>query len=280
MRLPGSSGDGPGFEEARPVKSGLRTALLLAAVVMTAATACGPGVYLCACPPNVFPLVVCGTFMNRHGGGLEPAMPLPLSARNRRVAHVPTRSVIPRPAGWGVTNITMDAITISTNCARAPVVTVTPASAGRTLAVARGKNGGIAALILAQTSNATIVVRAYWGHRLIGKVTIPRLVPPAPPPTPSPSPSPTSVPCRKVGHLGGQGPQPFYCLPGSVLPNAGLLGSSRFGEQQPYLALISDDHLVGPSCAGGTIVVLAAGCARPRAGFSRAGADRRDWAGG
>ena len=124
------------------MKSGLRTALLLAAVVTTGATACGPGVYMCACPPNVFPLVVCRTFLNRHGGRLEPAMPLPLIARNHRVAHAPTRSVIPRPAGWGVTNITMDAITISTNCAHAPVVTVTPAGAARTLAVARERTAG------------------------------------------------------------------------------------------------------------------------------------------
>ena len=147
-------------------------------------------------------------------------MPFPLSARNRRVAHAPARSVIPRRAGWGVTNITIDAITISTNCAHAPVVTVTSAGAARTLAVARGKNGGIAALILAQTSNGAIVVRAYRGHHLIGKVTIPRVVPPAPPPTPSPSPSPTSVPCRRVGHLGGLGPQPLYCLSGPIVPNA------------------------------------------------------------
>ena len=202
------------------MKSGLRTALLLAAVTTTAATACGPGVYMCACPPNVFPLVVCGTFVNRHGGRLEPAMPLPLSVRYRRVARAAARSVIPRPAGWGVRNVTIDAITTSTKCAHAPVVTVTPASAGRTLAVARGTNGGIAALILAQTSNVTIVIRAYRGHRLIGKATIPRVVPPAPPPTPAPSPSPTSVPCRRAGHLGGQGPQPLYCVSGPILPNA------------------------------------------------------------
>jgi hypothetical protein len=175
---------------------------------------------MCACPPNVFPLVVCGTLLNRHGGRLESALPLPLSARNRRVAHVPTRSVIPRPAGWGVTNITTDAITISTDCGHAPVVTLTPTSAARTLAVARGKNGGIAALIVAQTSNATIVVRAYRGHRLIGKATITRVVPPAPPPAAPPSPTPTSVPCRRAGHLGGQGPQPLYCLSGPIMTNA------------------------------------------------------------
>jgi hypothetical protein len=193
---------------------------LLAAVATTGATACGPGVYLCACPPNVFPLVVCGTFMNRHGSRLEPAMPLPLSARNRRVARAPAHSVIPRPAGWGVKSIAMDAITISTNCAHAPVVTVMPLAAARTLAAARGKNGGIAGLILAQTSNTTIVVRAYRGHHLIGKVTIRAVAPPAPPPPQSPSPSPTSVPCRRSGHLGGRGPEPLYCLSGPSLPQA------------------------------------------------------------
>jgi hypothetical protein len=208
-----------GLEEARPVKSALRTALLLGAVVTTGATACGPGVYLCACPPNVFPLRVCGTFLNRHGSRLEPAMPLPMSARNRRVARAPAHSVIPRPAHWGVKSIAMDAITISTNCAHAPVVTVTPLAAARTLAVARGNNGGIAGLILAQTSNTTIVVRAYRGHHLIGKATIPAVAPPAPPP-PSPSPSPTSVPCHRIGHPGGQGPEPLYCLSGPILPQA------------------------------------------------------------
>ena len=201
------------------MKSALPTALLLAAVVTTGATACGPGVYLCACPPNVFPLVVCGTFLNRHGSRLEPAMPLPLSARSRRVARAPAHSVIPRPAGWGVKNIAMDAITISTNCAHAPAVTVTPLAAARTLAVARGTNGGIAGLILAQTSNTTIVVRAYRGHHLIGKVTIPAVAPP-PPPLPSPAPSPTPVPCRRAGHLGGRGPEPLYCLSGPILPQA------------------------------------------------------------
>jgi hypothetical protein len=221
MRLPGSSAAGLGFEEVRSVKSGLRTALLLAAVVTAAATACEPGVYVCACPPNVFPLVVCGTFVNRHGSRLEPATPLPLRAQSRRVANAPTRSLIPRRAAWSATNITIDAITISTNCAHAPVVTVTPAGAVRTLAVARGNNGGIAALILAQTSNTTIVVRAYRSHRLIGKATIPRVVPPVPPPTAPSSPSPTLVPCRKAGHLGGQGPQPLYCLSGPILPHAG-----------------------------------------------------------
>jgi hypothetical protein len=115
----------------------------------------------------------------------------------------------------------MVAITISTNCDRAPLVTVTPASAARTLAVVRARNGGIAGLTLAQTSNATIVVRAYRGHRLIGKATIPRVVAPAPPPpAPSPSPSPTSVPCRRIGHHNGLGPQPLYCLSGPILPNA------------------------------------------------------------
>jgi hypothetical protein len=210
-----------GLEEARPVKSALRTALLLAAVVTTGATACAPGVYWCACPSNVFPLRVCGTFLNRHGSRLEPAVPVPLSARSRRVARAPAHSVIPRPAGWGVKSISMDAIIISTNCAHAPVVTVAPLAAARTLAVARGKNGGIAALILAQTSNATIVVRAYRGHHLIGKATIPAVAPPPPPPPPpSPSPSPTLVPCRRIGHLGDQEPEPLYCLSGPILPQA------------------------------------------------------------
>jgi hypothetical protein len=205
-------------EEARPVKSVLRSAVLLAAVVTMGATACQPGLTYCACPAS-YVTVVCGTLLAR-GGTRQSAIPLLLSARSRRVAHAPTRSVIPPPARWGVKNISMDAIIITTRCDRAPVVTVTPADAARTLAAARAKNGGIAGLTLAQTSNTTIVVRAYRGHHLIGKVTISRVIPVGPPPTPSPSPSPTSVPCRRVGHLGGQELQPLYCLSGPILPNA------------------------------------------------------------
>jgi hypothetical protein len=116
----------------------------------------------------------------------------------------------------------VDAIIISANCDRAPVVTVTPPGAARTLVVAKGHNGGIAGLTLAQTTNTSMVVRAYRGHRLVGKVTIPRVVPLAPPPAaPSPSPTPTSVPCRRIGHHGTLGPQPLYCLSGPILPNAG-----------------------------------------------------------
>jgi hypothetical protein len=64
------------------------------------------------------------------------------------------------------------------------------------------------------------VVRAYRGHHLIGKATIPRVIPVSPPPAPPPSPSPTSVPCRRLGPGGGQGPEPLYCVGGTVLPVA------------------------------------------------------------
>jgi hypothetical protein len=199
------------------VKPTLRTALLLAAVVATGATACAPGVYPCACPASYL-VVVCRTVLTRYD---PSAVSLRLGHRGRRVAHPPTNSALPRPAGPGIESIAVDAITISPNCDRAPVVTVTPLGAARTLVVARGHDGGIAGLTLAQTANTTIVVRAYRGHRLIGEVTIPRVVPPPPPPpAPPPSPTPTSVPCRWIGHHSTPGPQPLYCLSGPILPNA------------------------------------------------------------
>ena len=197
------------------MKPVLRTAMLLAAVVTTA---CAPGVYTCACPASYL-VVVCRTVLTRYN---TSAVPLRLGHQSRRVAHPPTHSALPRPAGRGIKSIAMEAITISANCDRAPVVTVTPLGAARTLAVARGHDSGIAGLTLAQTTNTTIVVRAYRGHRLVGKVTIPRVVPPPPPPTP------TSVPCRRIGHHGTLGPQPLYCLSGPIHclsgpihPNAG-----------------------------------------------------------
>lgn len=199
------------------MKPALRTTLLLAAVVTTGATACAPGVYTCACPASRL-VVVCRTVLTRYN---TSAVPLRLGHRSRRVAHPPTHSALPRPAARGIKTIAIEAITISANCDRAPVVTVTPLGAARTLVVARGHNSGIAGLTLAQTTNTTIVVRAYRGHRLVGKITIPRVVPPAPPPpTPPPSPTPTSVPCRRIGHHRPLGPQPLYCLSGPILPNA------------------------------------------------------------
>ena len=196
------------------MKPALRTALLLAAVVTTGATACAPGVYTCACPASYL-VVVCRTVLTRYD---TSAVPLRLGHRSRRVAHPPTHSALPRPAGRGIKSIAVEAITISADCDRAPVVTVTPPGAARTLIVARGHHGGIAGLTLAQTTNTTIVVRAYRGHRLVGKITIPRAAPP--PPAPPPSPTPTSVPCHRIGHHGTLGPQPLYCLSGPILPNA------------------------------------------------------------
>jgi len=115
------------------VKPALPTALLLAAVVTTGATACAPGVYTCACPASYL-VVVCRTALTRYD---TSAVPLRLGHRSRRVAHPPTHSALPRPAGRGINSIAVHAITISANCDRAPVVTVTPLGAATCKLTAR-----------------------------------------------------------------------------------------------------------------------------------------------
>jgi hypothetical protein len=193
------------------VKPSLPPALLLVAVITTGATACEGGVWTCACPAARAPFLVCGTALNYHGKHMEPVLVLSLGGPTRRAASAPKRSAIPRLATWGVVkNRNAYAITTRAKCARAPVVTVKPRAAARTVVVARGSNGGIAGLTLAMVANTTIVVRAYRGRRLIGQLTIPRQsAPTPPPPTPRQSPSPHSPPC---GRLGDQGAEPLYCL--------------------------------------------------------------------
>jgi len=193
------------------VKPSLPPALLLAVAIATGATACEGGVWTCACPASYLPFVVCGTALNYHGKHMEPVLLLSLGGPRGRAASAPKRSAIPRPATWGaVKDRNTYAITTGATCARAPVVTVKPRAAARTVVVARGSNGGIAGLTLAMVANTTIVVRAYRGRRLIGELTIPRQsVPGTPPPTPRRSPSPHSPPCRR---LGDRGAEPLYCL--------------------------------------------------------------------
>ena len=201
----------PGLEEAAPVKPSLPPALLLAVAITTGTTACGGGVWTCACPAAYKPFVVCGTALNYHGQQMETVLWLSLGGPTRRTASAPKRSAIPRPATWGVVeNRTIYAITTGAKCARAPVVTVKPRAAARTVVVARGSNGGIAGLTLAMVANTTIVVRAYRGRRLIGRLTIaPQVAPGPPPPTSSQSPSPHSPPCPR---LVDRGAEQLYCL--------------------------------------------------------------------
>ncbi len=193
------------------MKPSLPRALLLAVVITTSATACGGGVWTCACPASYLPFVVCGTALNYHGKHMETVLLLSLGGPTGRAASAPKRSAIPRPATWGaVRHRNTYTITTGAKCARAPVVTVKPRAAARTVVVARGSNGGIAGLTLAMVANTTLVVRAYRGRRLIGQLTILRQsAPTPPPPTPRQSPSPHSPPCRR---LGDQGAEPLYCL--------------------------------------------------------------------
>jgi hypothetical protein len=205
------------------VKSRLPPALLLAAVITAGATACDSGVLMCACPASRAPIIVCGTQLT--GRGPEPVPLLSLNARTGRVRRTPKRSIIPPPTTWAaVKNMTVDTITTGAKCTRAPLVTVKPLTAARTLAVARGRNGGIAGLTLAVISNTSIVVRAYLGRHLVGRLTVPgqmrpSTAPPAPAAVPARSPNPGPVPCGRPGRPGGQGAGSLFCL-GPTTPAA------------------------------------------------------------
>lgn len=120
------------------------------------------------------PLTQCGTTLEEGGGegDVYLARLRPVSAHPGEPG-APRRSLIPstrqplhlRGPVPKVVVLTTD------DCADAPVVTVQPADAARTEAVAHGSNGGIAGLILVP-SGRTLIVRAYLHGQLIGQVTL------------------------------------------------------------------------------------------------------------
>jgi hypothetical protein len=171
---------------------------------------------MCACPASLGPLIVCGTRLNPVGLPQQP-LSLTLNARSRVVTGPPRQSAIPPPAlSKKIMILDEAAVIVTMHCQRAPTVTVKPASAARTLVVARGTNGGIAGITLAVVSNTTVVLRAYRGHRLVGRVTVySPPAPPAPPPSPPPAP-PARNPCHPPGPPGTA--QPQYCITGTAPP--------------------------------------------------------------
>jgi hypothetical protein len=159
----------------RPVSS---AAVAAAAVIIAGAAGCArhtnPG--LGDVGP---PLIVCGMVLAPGGGESVHVLDLHPVASGGPVSYAPERSALPPegpfPAGSAVGIVPVVVIT-ARDCARAPVITVEPASAARTVAIARGANGGIAGIALA-TLPVTTTIRAYRGHRLIGQLTLLRGVP-------------------------------------------------------------------------------------------------------
>jgi hypothetical protein len=69
-------------------------------------------------------------------------------------------------------------ILTGTGCKNDPMVVVDPVTAFRTVAVARGRNGGVAAISLAELSDKVpTTVRAYRNGRLVGQIALNRPVP-------------------------------------------------------------------------------------------------------
>ncbi|HEY3684279.1 MAG TPA: hypothetical protein VGL93_14685 [Streptosporangiaceae bacterium] len=141
------------------------TTLVSAAVLATAATGCGPGTGSRHIQVRT---TICGTTLYT-GVEARAAWPLRPAAGSGRG---PARSVLPAasptpPPGTGLEMVRTG------GCADAPVVTVRPARAARTLVVVHGANGGVAGLALA-TYGRTLTVRAYTGGRLTGELTLPR----------------------------------------------------------------------------------------------------------
>jgi hypothetical protein len=145
---------------------------MVTAVLATAGTACAPESRSVHEPTS---FVWCGTTLYTGVGALSPSRLHPVSGRPG--GQVPSRSVLPpaaasRPPGGRVE------LVITGDCGTAPVVTVRPAGAARTLVVAHGANGGVAGLALA-TLGQTITVRAYQGGRLVRELPMPEGAAPA-----------------------------------------------------------------------------------------------------
>ncbi|MFB9834901.1 hypothetical protein [Actinoallomurus acaciae] len=124
-------------------------------------------------------------------------------------------SVIPASMTWAAAmerHLAVVRILTGAGCTNDPVIVVDPVTAFRTVAVARGRNSGIAGITLAELDDQVpTTVRAYRNGRPAGQIVLDQPVTTDPPPPPLP-PSPTPivrVVCLKPrpGVL-----RPMYCI--------------------------------------------------------------------
>jgi hypothetical protein len=198
-----------------------RLALSVTALSCTALVACGQTA--CSCPAGASSMSVCGTRLYALGPTfthLAPISPTPTTPAGRvsPVGH----SVIPASMTWAAAmERHLEGVRILTGagCTNDPMIVVDPVTAFRTVAVARGRDGGIAGITLAELSGKVpTTVRAYRNGRPVGQVVLNPPVPPAPR-TPPPPPSPPIVhivcPTRAPGV-----PHPMICVRRTLPPDA------------------------------------------------------------
>lgn len=191
-----------------------RLALSLTALSCTALVACGQQPTSCSCPDARSPISVCGTRLDASGRTLPHLAPISPSPTTPAGRVSPVRhSVIPASITWDAAverHLEVVPILTGAGCTNDPMIVVDPVTAFRTVAVARGRNGGIAAIALAELSDKVpTTVRAYRNGHLVGQIVLNQPVTTAPSPPPPPPTPIVRVVCPKPtpGVL-----QPMYCF--------------------------------------------------------------------
>jgi hypothetical protein len=141
------------------------TALTVSALLAAVDIACAPEARTVHRPAS---FVWCGTTLYRAVEGRVPWRLHPVSGD--RSADAPSRSVLPAAAASPPPGGLLEMV-LTGDCDTAPMVTVRPVDAARTLVIASGTNGGIAGLTLV-TFGKTITIRAYRDDRLVGELTL------------------------------------------------------------------------------------------------------------
>lgn len=159
---------------------------------------------------------VCGTRLEAYGRTFTDLAPNSQTPTTPTGQGSPVRqSVIPASMTFAAAmarHLEVVRILTDTGCTNDPVIVVDPVTAFRTVSVARGRNGGIAGITLAQLSDKVpTTVRAYRNAHLVGQIVLNQPVTP-PPPSPPPLPTPTvRVVCLK---------QPMICFLKTFPPKA------------------------------------------------------------
>ncbi|GLY89692.1 hypothetical protein [Actinoallomurus iriomotensis] len=196
-----------------------RLVLSATALSCAALVACDRQPTSCSCPAAPSWTRICGTRLEGGPGSLR-LDPSPPAKRTGRVSSV-RHSVIPASMTFAAAvdrHLRVILILTGTGCKNDPMVVVDPVTAFRTVAVARGRNGGVAAISLAELSDKVpTTVRAYRNGRLVGQIALNRPVPTAPPPSPPPPTPVVRTVCRKP--IPGV-PQPMICTLRTFPPDA------------------------------------------------------------
>jgi hypothetical protein len=144
----------------------------LAAALLGAAVGCSGQ----SAAPGSSEITVCGTTLWQSAEAMRPYQ-VPTVTPGPGTPPAPAVSSLPPVLGTALAGadplaVVPAIILVTDNCAADPIVTVTPASAARTVTVAHTKPGGIAGLYLG-LSKTPVTIRVYENGTLMGSLSLP-----------------------------------------------------------------------------------------------------------